>query len=282
MMQTGAARFARHEAAGAIGTPVRESSPLSTLPERSAWTALKPAFSAGALATGAVVMGTAATGALLQAPFVPFGVRHRTIVRGLSRAAWNTGLVLEVTYDPDFDPQRPAVFCQNHISMLDGPLAAAVIPQPFCGLMNHWHFRIPGYGWLMQLGKSIPVYPRSAGRTAEITEAARERAAEGISILTFPEGHRTLDGNVRPYRRGAFFMARDAGIPVVPMVVRGLYGVNRKGTWMFEPGLVQVYLGPHVETAGLDDDAVSALAERFTRFADVWVREGRADVEELR
>jgi 1-acyl-sn-glycerol-3-phosphate acyltransferase len=166
--------------------------------------------------------------------------------------------------------------------MLDGPLAAAVIPQPFCGLMNHWHFRIPGYGWLMQLGKSIPVYPRNAGRTAEITEAARERAAEGISILTFPEGHRTLDGNVRPYRRGAFFMARDAAIPVVPMVVRGLYEVNRKGTWMFEPGLVQVYLGTHVETAGLDDDAVSDLAERFTRFADTWVRAGRADVEVLR
>lgn len=282
MRHTGATRYRRFRRDPELRGAENGRPPLiARLKARPSWPLVQPAASAGALAGSIGVMVAASGRALVKAPFVPFAERHAAIVDGLSTAASMCGPDLRVTYHPGFDPEVGSVFCQNHVSMLDGPLAAAVIPQPFCGLMEAWHFHIPGYGWLMRLGKSIPVYPRESGRTAEITEVARSRIDEGISILVFPEGHRTRDGYVQDFRRGVFFMARDAAIPVVPLAVRGLYGLNRRKQWTLDPKPVEVYVGPQVSTAGLDDDGVTDLAARLTRFADVWIREGRAALEVL-
>ncbi len=179
--------------------------------------------------------------------------------------------VLDVTrsrvrpvYDPAFDRARSSVFCFNHVNVLDAHTACATIPQPFVGLMLAWHFKIPGYGWMMKATHGIPVHPGS-GRTESLVREAKARAAAGLSILVFPEAHRTLDGSVGPYKRGMFFMARSAGMPMVPVAVRGMYEVNRKGSLLIAPGDVSVYVGPQLETTGLDDDAIAALAERVQR-----------------
>ncbi|MBC7172435.1 MAG: 1-acyl-sn-glycerol-3-phosphate acyltransferase, partial [Polyangiaceae bacterium] len=148
----------------------------------------------------------------------------------------------------------------NHVNVLDAHTACAVIPQPFVGLMLAWHFHIPGYGWMMRATHGIPVHPGSAGRTDELVRHAKDRAAKGLSILAFPEGHRTLDGKVGPYKRGLFFMARDAGLPIVPVAVRGMFEVNQKGSFIIRPGDVTVYVGAQIETAGLDDEGIARLA----------------------
>jgi 1-acyl-sn-glycerol-3-phosphate acyltransferase len=167
---------------------------------------------------------------------------------------------LRVHYAPGFDDRRPSVFCFNHVNVLDAHTACAVIPQPFVGLMLAWHFHIPGYGWMMRATHGIPVHPRSAGRTDELVAHAKDRLANGLSILAYPEGHRTRDGKVGPYKRGLFFMARNVGMPIVPVAVRGMYEVNRKGSFIIRPGEVSVYVGAQIETAGLDDEAIARLA----------------------
>ena len=184
---------------------------------------------------------------------------------------------LEVNYHPGFDPERRSVFTQNHINLLDGHLAAAVIPHAFSGLMNAWQFKIPIYGWLMSMSKGIPVRRARRDRIlAEISEAAAERKRIGMSVLTFPEGHRTLDGNVRPYRRGVFLMARNAGMPMVPIAVRGLYDVNNKRSrfFFFPLRRVEVFVGPQFETDGLDDDKMGDLADELRRRTQHWVQHG--------
>lgn len=166
---------------------------------------------------------------------------------------------LRITYHPDFDKTRPSVFCQNHVNILDAFTACASIPQPFVGLMLAWHFKIPGYGWMMKATHGIPVH-KGERRTELLCEAARDRASEGLSILTFPEGHRTLDGQMKPFKRGVFFMARDSELPVVSIAVRGMFEVNRKGSGIIRPGDVDVFVGPQIDTAHLDDDGVTKLA----------------------
>jgi len=232
-------------------------------------------FSLGVWTAAFAWMSAVAAAAIALLPVVSFKRSHGFVgAPGMAACLRLTLSRLRVTYDPGFDPARRGVFCQNHVSVLDGHVACAVIPHAFCGLMNHTHFRIPGYGWLMSLGRGIAVYPRASGRTAEIAQAARERAAYGLSILAFPEGHRTLDGDVREFRRGVFFMARDAGLPVVPVAVRGLFRVCPKGSWLIRPGAVEVYVGPQVETAGLSDEEVGALAARLQRAIGGYVRTG--------
>ena len=169
---------------------------------------------------------------------------------------------VEIIYDPDFDPERRSVFCQNHVNLMDAHAACASIPHPFCGLMNAWQFKIPFYGWIMRLADGIPVSSGGANRYREVAAAARDRAAKGISILVFPEAHRTLDGKVHEFKKGVFLMAREAGLPVVPLATRGMYELNRKGTWLFTPTKITIYVGAQIETAGLSTDELRKVISR--------------------
>jgi len=175
---------------------------------------------------------------------------------------------MRVHYHPGFDPERRSIFTQNHVNLLDGMVAAAAIPHPFSGLMNAWQFKIPIYGWLMYLSKGIAVHRgRRDQMLREISDAARERKRIGMSVLTFPEGHRSADGQLGPFRRGVFMMARNAEMPVVPIAVRGMYEVNRKGSLAFHPGrTVDVFVGPQLDANGLDDQALGAFADRVREF----------------
>lgn len=191
---------------------------------------------------------------------------------------------VEIIYDPDFDPERRSVFCQNHVNLMDAHAACASIPHAFCGLMNAWQFKIPFYGWIMRLADGIPVQANSASRYREVAAAARDRAAKGISILVFPEAHRTLDGKVHEFKKGVFLMAREAGLPIVPLATRGMWELNRKGTWLFTPTKITIYVGAQIETAGLSTDQlrkVIARTEQIIRdFAEHGIIPGKAAVDE--
>lgn len=181
---------------------------------------------------------------------------------------------IRVIYDPKLDRERRSVFCQTHVNILDGQLACIPIPHEFCGLHSHWQTLVPGYGWILKLTHGIPVFPNATNRTALITEQARDRLARNISILAYPEGHRTRTGQVGPFKKGSFYMARDAGYPVVPLCVRGMFEVNKPKHKLFRPGNVQIYVGRQMETAGLTDEGIADLAERMRQVHVDWVERG--------
>lgn len=181
----------------------------------------------------------------------------------------------KVVYSPDFDPTEPSVFCQNHINFMDAHTACRVIPGPFCGMMLAWHFHVPAYGWVMSKTNCIAVPKARGGRTEILAAALRKRIEQGISVLVYPEAHRTRTGLVQPFKRGVFYMARGAGAPVVPLAVYGAHAVNRKGTWLFRPGPVRVWVGPQHPTAGLDDAAleqlVTTLQAKISAFSETGI-----------
>ncbi len=185
----------------------------------------------------------------------------------------------KVTYDPRFDRKRASMYVQNHVSALDAHCACAAIPTPLCGLENASHLKLPGYGWIMRLANAIAV-EKGAGRFAKIASDIKERANRNISILVFPEAHRTTDGKVRPFKRGVFQIARDAGIPVVPLAVRGMFEILPKGTLLIRPGKIEIYMGPQIEMAGLTDEQVEQVAEFVRDTIVAWV-ERRETMGEL-
>lgn len=172
----------------------------------------------------------------------------------------------KIIYDPKFDPKRKSVFCMNHTSVLDAFAASAAIPHTFCGVMNAWHAHIPCYGWLMVLSKGIFVRKKDRGRILEvITMEARDRLRQGFSVLAFPEAHRTRDGKIRPFKKGVFLMARDAGAPIVPMAVRGMYDLNKRGSYLFYPCPVALYVGAQVETVGATDQELWKISDEVRK-----------------
>ena len=96
-------------------------------------------------------------------------------------------------------------------------------------------------------------------------EQVRSHLANGISVIIFAEGTRTLDGRVGPFQKGAFVMAHQIGAPIVPMSICGSYQFNRKGSWLLRPSKITVHLHDTIESQGLPKGEVSALMEQVHR-----------------
>lgn len=179
------------------------------------------------------------------------------------------------TYHPDFDPMRTSMFLMNHTSVLDAHVACWAIPHAFCGVQHAHHFDVPIYGWLMKRGNGIGVKKATAGQAQWVAEQVRNRAERGISIVGFPEGRRTQNGRVLPFRKGLITMARDGGLPVVPLAVRGLWQILRKGEWVVRPkAALEVYVGPQIEVDDLDDVEIGQLADNLYQFTANFVERG--------
>lgn len=173
------------------------------------------------------------------------------------------GAKLVVRRSPGFDPNRTCFFIVNHVNLFDPFVLYATVPQFFRGLELESHFRIPVYGWMMKRFGNVPVpdenRPSDMKRMWRLTRAALD---DGVSLAVFPEGQRTRDGHVGPFKDGVFRMAMHFGIPIVPVSVVGAYEFNKKMGWMIRPGTVTVYLHDAIETKGLRKEDVPALVDR--------------------
>jgi len=216
-------------------------------------------------------MGTIAATMLPLTLAVPFERFQNTLFQpATSWPLWLCLSPLHVTYDPGYDRSRVSVLMMNHVTMLDANIACGAVPVPMCGLENASHLKIPGYGWLLKMSNAIPVR-KGEGRLPGVVAAFRERASRGISILTFPEAHRTLDGKLRPFKTGVFRAAIEAGLPIVPIASRGAYRMLPKGAFSIRPSKIEVYMGPQIETEGLCEDDVPALMERVREVLEGWI-----------
>ncbi len=222
----------------------------------------------------ALMLFATATSALMV-PFVAFERTQLGWAAPLMKACLRlTFSRVRVDYHRDYDRTQPSVYAHNHTSMLDAHVAIWAIPAVFCGLENEAHLKVPGYGWLLRMANAIPVPRARGGRYHKIAAAFRDRARRGISVLAFPEAHRTLDGKVRPFRRGVFFAAREAGLPIVPIAARGMYRLLPKGTWLIRPSRLHVRVGPQIATAGLTEAQTEDLAETVWRIVAAWIERG--------
>ena len=167
--------------------------------------------------------------------------------------AWLTGMRITVTSESELDPQQPYVFMSNHISAADIWALYAVLPVRVRMIAKKQLGSIPFFGWALRAGRFVFIDrqdPHSAKRSMD--EAAK-RIREGVSVLLFPEGTRSRDGSLKPFKKGGFHLAITAGVPIVPVAVRGTYDLLPPNTWWVRPGPVEVILAPPVPTVGMTD-----------------------------
>ena len=185
---------------------------------------------------------------------------QRVLFRNVLRVA---GVKFQVRRAPGFDATRTSLFIANHVNLFDAFVVYSAIPQFLRGLELESHFKIPAYGWMMRRFGNIPVRKNpTASQTKELYRRTREALDDGVSLVVFPEGGRTLDGHVHEFKDGAFRMAVQFGYPVVPMAITGSFEFNRKGSWMLNPSTIVVYLEPAIETKGLTKQDVGKLRDR--------------------
>ncbi|MFW5924852.1 MAG: lysophospholipid acyltransferase family protein [Myxococcota bacterium] len=173
-----------------------------------------------------------------------------------------TGSRWRAEVHPDVDPKGVYMFAQNHSNHFDHVAFYPATPHFKQGLELETHFDYPVYGWFMKQRGTVPVPADPGGRRERVREGMRAEVARGRSLLVFPEGTRTLDGRVGPFKTGVFQAARDLELPVVPVSVTGMYDVMRKGSWIIRPGhTITVHVHAPIATKGVTDEELPAFAE---------------------
>jgi 1-acyl-sn-glycerol-3-phosphate acyltransferase len=159
------------------------------------------------------------------------------------------------------DPRRPYVFVANHQSNAD-PFLVAMVPWEMKWLSKKSIFDIPLLGWMMRVAGDVEVDRSNKESARRALAEMRERLDRKLSILVFPQGTRSPDGSVGPFRDGAFRLAIEAGVDVVPLVVDGTAESLPKGSIAFNKTSATLTVLPPVSTKGLSVEDAPALAER--------------------
>lgn len=142
-------------------------------------------------------------------------------------------------------PSKPSILMSNHVSNLDPPVLLPSVPGQTSILLKKSLMQIPLLGTAMRMGKFIPV---SRGHSREdavrSVAAAAEALRSGLHITVFPEGTRSPDGKLLPFRKGAFFLATETGAPIVPVVIHGTAKMMPRSTLTITPGEAVVQFLP--------------------------------------
>ncbi len=185
------------------------------------------------------------------------------------------GITVRVVGLENVPEGEPCIFLSNHVSNLDPPVLLPAIPGMTSVFLKRSLMKIPLLGTAMRMGKFVPV---SRGHSKEEAQRSVEAAAEairsGLHITIFPEGTRSLDGKLLPFKKGAFFLAAETGAPMVPVVIRGTAEMMRRGSWKVYPGVAVVEFLPLVrpgEFASKEElmEAVRGAMERALAVVEV-------------
>jgi len=187
-----------------------------------------------------VFVGLGAPAALIGIPWSALRRNFRTMYKwGMGTLALGVraaGIRVRVLGLERVPKGESCIFLSNHVSNLDPPVLLPVLPGMSSVFLKKSLMKIPLLGIAMRMGKFVPV---SRGHSRE--EAARSVAVaadalrSGLNIFIFPEGTRSPDGNLLPFKKGAFFLAAETGAPMVPIVIRGTAKMMRKGSLKVYP-----------------------------------------------
>lgn len=185
---------------------------------------------------------------------IPLGLldENGKIAYGVSRFwTWTIlkicGIRLKVEGLEHLDPSRQYIFMANHQSNIDIP----VLVQSLIEFHLRWMAKrellfIPLFGWAMWASKHIVVDRSNRAKAMASLRKAKERIAAGISIVFFPEGTRSSDGQLLPFKRGGFILAVKTKTPIVPITINGSGAVLPRGDWRIKGGEVEVIVSEPV------------------------------------
>ncbi len=162
------------------------------------------------------------------------------------------------------DASTPYLFVANHKSLADVFLLC-LLPWEMKFLSKESIFKIPLLGWQMRTSRDIPIERGNKESAKKALEEMRERLRRKSSVIVFPEGTRSPDGSLAPFREGAFRLAIELGVDIVPLAVAGTENTLPKHSLVFRPTSASVTVLPPVSVAGLTEADAPGLAERVRR-----------------
>ncbi len=165
-----------------------------------------------------------------------------------------SGAKVRVRGREHLDPARPYVFIANHRSYLDTATIFCYVGRRIGLIAKKELLRVPVLGYGMGYVNVMAIDRSNSERAIETMRAATERLRSGVSFAVFAEGTRARPGELLHFKKGGFYMAMEAGVPVVPVAIKNTDVLMGKGTGEARPGTIEMVILPPVETTGLSTD----------------------------
>ncbi|MFL6301689.1 MAG: lysophospholipid acyltransferase family protein [Terriglobales bacterium] len=173
------------------------------------------------------------------------------------------GVKVEIVGLERFDNQGTYIYMCNHVSNIDPPIVIPAIPKRTSVLVKKEVFRIPVLATAMRMGQLVPVDRTDRESAINSLKKGKEVLDLGVNMTVFPEGTRSQTGELLPFKKGPFYMALEAGVPIVPMTILGTRAIWPKGSTAIRPGTATVVFHSPIDPKQFPDrealmDAVRA------------------------
>ena len=175
---------------------------------------------------------------------------------------WLTLIRVRCSGCQSIDPKRSYVVVVNHLSVLDILAIYGYLPVDFRWVMKQEIRKIPVIGGGCYRMGHIYIDRSNRQKAIASLQAAREQLVDGISILFFPEGTRSRTGEMLPFKKGAFRMAIDLQLPLLPVTLRNTGKLMPRGSLSPLPGTIELVIHPEIPVHGLTTDDLPALMKK--------------------
>jgi len=172
------------------------------------------------------------------------------------------GVKVKVTGLENLDPSQSYIFTPNHQSLIEVPLFVTYLGRNPAYLAKKEVFKYPLFGYGIGLMGVVPVDRSNTKAAVESARLATENLRRGKSYVVYPEGTRSPDGRLLPFKKGAFMMAIEANVPVVPVTISGATRIMPKAKVKVYPSTVRITVHEPISTKGYTKDNVHDLVER--------------------
>ena len=172
-----------------------------------------------------------------------------------------SGVVWRIHGRENVDKNKSYVWMFNHQSILDIFVIGMMVPHYIVGVAAQYQFNLPVWGYVVKKWGNIPVSRKDTREAIKAIELARDKLLEGTSIMIAPEGQRTIDGKLCPFKKGAFHLAMGADGTILPVGIQGLFDVKRKTDWRIKPGRIDVSIGRPIPASEYEGMTVGELRD---------------------
>lgn len=151
------------------------------------------------------------------------------------------------------------LFMPNHVSFIDAVILTAFLPNHTIAIEEKRNFSYPIYGWLNKVYGNIPIDRKSIMSSKRSFELAGKKLKFGQNLIIFPEGGRTLNGKLKPFKKLLFKTAHEAGRPIIPIGLNGIFEMNKKGSMLMSPRKITMNYGNEIsveEVQNLEPEAL--------------------------
>lgn len=174
------------------------------------------------------------------------------------------GVKVKVEGLENIHEKGPYIFMPNHQGSYDIFVLLGHLPFQFKWLAKKELFSIPFFGWAMAAAGYISIDRRGTRETVEAMNQAARRIREGMSVVIFPEGSRSPDGSIQPFKKGGFTLAIKSRVPIIPMAILGTREIMPKDRLTASSGEIRVRIGHPIETEPCSLKDRSLLMEKVS------------------